>query len=149
MAVTTEQVPKTSQAVERPIAAFVLSLIAALCILAGSAAVVTTFPANGSPYYYGGMMGGYYGGMMGGFYGMMNGLGFAGGWFYGLGAIGIVSGIIILIGAVMIYNRPTQAATWGTLVLAFSVVSFFGMGGFFFGAIVGVAGGMFALTWKK
>lgn len=151
MAVTTEQVPKVAgQPVDRPVAAFVLSLIAALCILAGGAAVMTTtFPVNASPYYYGGMMGGYYGGMMGGYYGMMNVLGVGGGWFYGLGAIGTLSGIIVLVGAVMMYSRPIQTATWGALIVAFSVVSFFGMGGFFIGAISGLAGGILALTWKK
>lgn len=135
---------------ERPVASFVLSLIAGLLVLAGSGVVMTShFPVSGSPYYYGGMMGGYYGGMMGGYYGMMQGFGFGGAWSYGLGAIGILSGIIILAGAVMVYNRPAQASTWGTLVLVFSIVSLFGMGGFFFGAILGVVGGILALTWKK
>ncbi len=135
--------------VERPTAPFVLSLIAGLLILAGSGAVMmTSFPASGQ-YYYNGMMGGYYGGMMGGYYGMMHGVGFGGGWFYGLGAIGVISGIVILVASIMLYERPAQASTWGTLVLAFSIISFFGMGGFFLGAILGVVGGILALTWKK
>ena len=105
--------------------------------------------SSGLPYY-GGMMGGYYyGGMMGGYYGMMRGFGFGGGWFYGLAAIGIVSGIIILLGATMIYNQPARTHTWGALVLAFSILSLFGMGGYFFGAMLGVLGGVLALTWKK
>ncbi len=150
MAGSTTQAAVIEKTVERPTAAFVLSLIAGLCILAGSAAVMTTFPTGGSPYHYGGMMGGYYGGMMGSYYGMMNGLGFGGGgMFYGLGAIGLVSGIIILIGAAMIYSKPAQTPTWGTLILAFSIVSFIGMGGFFLGAILGVVGGALALSWKQ
>jgi hypothetical protein len=99
------------------------------------------FPVGGSPYSYGGMMGGYYG--------MMRGLGFGGEWSYGLGAVGIISGIVILVGAVIIYNKPAQAPTWGTLVLAVSVVSLFGMAGFFLGAILGAVGGILAITWKK
>lgn len=49
----------------------------------------------------------------------------------------------------MIYNQPSKTSTWGALILAFSIVSLFGMGGFFFGAILGVVGGILALTWKK
>lgn len=137
----------TSTAPEKPVASFILSLIAGILILGGSATVVSL--SQGEPYY-GGMMGGYYyGGMMGGYYGMMHGFGFGGGWFYGLAAIGIVSGIIILLGAIMVYNQPAKSSTWGALILAFSIVSLFGMGGFFFGAILGVVGGILALSWKK
>ena len=133
---------------ERPTAAFVLSLIAGLIVVFGGGTVMmTTFPSNG-PYSYGGMMGGYYGGMMGGYNGMMRGLGFGGGWFFLLGAIGVVSGTLILIGSIMLYSRPTQAAIWGAIVLAFSIISLFGMGGFFLGAILGVLGGILALVWK-
>lgn len=131
---------------EKPIASFVLSLIAGILILGGSALVMTL--STGVPYY-GGMMGGnYYGGMMNGYNGMMQGFGFGGGWFYGLAAVGIVSGIVILIGAIMIYNQPTKTSTWGALILAFSIVSLFGMGGLFFGAILGTVGGILALTWR-
>ena len=136
----------TSTAPEKPVASFILSLIAGILILGGSAVVVNL--SNGEPYY-GGMMGGYYyGGMMGGYYGMMHGFGFGGGWFYGLAAIGIASGIIVLVGAIMIYNQPAKASTWGAIILAFSIVGILGMGGFFFGAILGVVGGALAITWR-
>ncbi|HVC26973.1 MAG TPA: hypothetical protein VND40_02310 [Nitrososphaerales archaeon] len=131
---------------EGPVASFVLSLIAGLLVLAGGA-LVTSF-SSGLPQY-GGMMGGYYyGGLTGGYYGMMRGFGFGGGWFYGLAALGVVSGIVILVGAVMIYNQPTKASTWGAIVFAFSIASLFGMGGFFFGSILGVVGGVLAIVWK-
>ena len=132
---------------EEPIAAFVLSLISGLLILAGSG-LVMSFSGQLSSYYYGGMMGGHYG-MINGYYGMMRGFGFGGMWFYGLAAIGIISGIIILVGAIMLYNQPTKTSTWGALILAFSIVSFFGMSGFFIGAILGVLGGILAITWKR
>jgi hypothetical protein len=120
---------------------------AGVLILGGSATVLTL--SQGEPYY-GGMMGSYYyGGMMGGYYGMMRGFGLGGGWFYGLAAVGIISWIIILIGAIMVYNQPTKTTTWGALILAFSIVSLFGIGGFFLGAILGVVGGILALTWKQ
>jgi hypothetical protein len=80
---------------------------------------------------------------------MMHEFGFGGGWFYGLAAIGVACGIVVLIGAIMVYNQPVRASTWGALILAFSIVSLFGMGGLFFGAVLGVVGGILALTWKK
>ncbi len=129
---------------EKPVAAFVLSLIAGILILAGSA-MITTFYFG--VRYFGGMMGGYYG-MMNGYKGMVNMLGFGGGWSYVPMAIGVISGIIILVGAIMIYNQPSKTLTWGVLIVVFSVVSFFGMGGFFLGAILGVVGGILALTEK-
>jgi len=133
----------TNQSSAMPVAPFVLSLLAAVLILGGSG-MMTTF-SSGVPYY-GGMMGGYYG-MMGGYYGMMKGFGF-GGWFYALAAIGLISGAIILVGAIMVYTQPSKVSTWGTLILIFSILSFFGMGGFFLGGILGVVGGILAMTWK-
>ncbi len=125
---------------EVPTASFILSLIAGLLILAG-VGMMTTF-SFGTPYY--GMMGGYYG-MMGGYYGMMQGFGY-GGWFYLAAAVGLISGIVILIGAILIYTQPGRASTWGLFVLVFSILSFFGMGGFFLGAILGIVGGVLALS---
>ena len=127
-----------------PTAPFVLSLIAGLLMLAGVGMMLTL--THGTQYY--GMMGGYYG-MMNGYYGMMQGFGYGGWWFYGAAVVGLVAGIIVLIGAVMIYAHPSSAPTWGLLVLVFSIVSFFGMGGFFVGAILGIVGGALAMTWKS
>jgi hypothetical protein len=131
---------------EKPIAAFILSLIAGLLILGGSGMMMSFAGAPFAPYY-GGMMGGYYG-MMNGYYGMMRGFG-SGGWFYGFAVIGVISGIIILVGAIMVYNQPSKAPTCGALILAFSIAGFFAMGGFFLGAILGMLGGILALTWKS
>lgn len=126
-----------------PVAPFVLSLIAGLLILAGSGLMM----GFSGPGYYGGMMGGY-SGMMNGYYGMMQGYGF-GGWFYGMAGIGLVAGIIILIGAIMVYTQPSKASTWGALIVIFSILSLFGMGGFFLGGILGVVGGILAMTLNK
>lgn len=126
---------------ERPVAPFVLSLIGGLLILGGGG-VMSGFSGAG---YYGGMMRGYYG-MMNGYYGMMGGYG--SGWFFALAAIGAVSGIIVTLGAVMVYNQVGRASTWGTLILVFSLLSFLGMGGFFLGAALGAVGGIMAITWK-
>lgn len=96
--------------------------------------------------YYGGMMGGY-AWMMNGYCGMMGGYGAP--LFYAFSLVGIASGILVLLGAIMLYNEPNRAYTWGALVLVFSVLSFFAMGGFMLGALLGVGGGALALAWKR
>jgi hypothetical protein len=130
-----------NQTIEKPTTSFILSLISGVLILGGA----TMIGYLGSPSHYSGMMGGYYRGMMGGYYGMMN----YGGWFYGFTALGIVSGLLVLVGAVMTYTQPRQVTTWGIIVLVFSIASLSGGGGFFVGAILGVVGGILALTWKQ
>lgn len=97
----------------------------------------------------GGMMGGFsgYGGMMGRGFGMMGGLGYG---FGVLGIVGAVFGIIVIISALMLNSKPEQHSTWGTLIVIFSVLSIFGsaMGGFGVGLVLGLIGGILAITWK-
>lgn len=65
------------------------------------------------------------------------------------GTFGVLWGIIIIISAIMIYNRPQQHALWGTLVLVFSLISIFGsLGGFFIGLILGLVGGVLGIIWS-
>jgi hypothetical protein len=124
-----EQIQRT----EQPTAAFVLSLLAGLWMLAA-----------------GGMMGGFgWGGMMGG-QGM-------GGWMWGRGVrssglwwpwFGIFAGIIVLVGAVMLYVKPEQRRSWGVLILVASALNIFlGMMGLLAGTL-GVVGGVLALATK-
>jgi len=65
-----------------------------------------------------------------------------------VGLFGLISGIIVLASAVMLRVYPDQRKTWGVLMLVFSVLSFFGLGGFVVGAILGIAGGIMTLIWK-
>ena len=123
------------QRTEQPTAAFVLSLLAGLWMLAT-----------------GGMMGGFgWGGMMGGWPGM-------GGWIWGRGGIGgfgvwwpwfrIFAGIVVLVGAVMLYVKPEQRRSWGVVIVVTSALNFFlGMMGFLAGTL-GVIGGVLALSTK-
>jgi hypothetical protein len=74
--------------------------------------------------------------------------GFVGGIMQGIGLFGLVSGIIVLVSGAMLRANPGQRTLWGTLILVFSVLSFFGSGGFVIGAILGIVGGIMALTWK-
>ena len=121
--------------------AFILSLIGGTVIVAGSA-IAAFLSAFGSPYgtYYGmgpGMMGGY------GF-----GYGYGSGWMIGFSVAALVCGILVVIGAIMLNARPAEHIAWGIIVLIFSVASFIGMGGYFIGAILGVAGGAVALSYR-
>lgn len=133
--------------VEKPTIAFVLSLIGGIFILLGGGAM-TMFGSWTGNYGYG-MMGGYggWGGMMGRGFGMMGGLGYG---FAFLGILGLIFGIIVIISALMLNSKPEQHSTWGTLIVIFSVLSIFGsaMGGFGIGLILGLIGGVLALTWK-
>jgi hypothetical protein len=123
---------------ETPIAAFILSLIGGVLILIGGIASSMWFMHGG--YGVGGMMGGY-GGMMGGF-------GFPFDLMGNLWPIGFVAGALVIIGALMLNARPAEHTAWGTIILVFSIISFIGMGGFFIGAILGIAGGAVALSWR-
>jgi hypothetical protein len=131
--------------IEKPTAPFVLSLIAGVLIIAGGGTGMM-WSSSGMPMY-GGMMGGMMGGMIGNWQGMMGGMGF-GGFLSVVTILGVISGVIILIGSVMLYSQPSQTQTWGIIVLVFSLISLFGMGGFFIGAILGFVGGILALTWN-
>jgi len=127
---------------ERPTAAFLLSLVGGIFILLGGG-VMSMF----GPFGLGGMMGGYRG-MIGyrySGYGMMGGLGF--GMF---GILGLIFGVIVIISAFMLNSKPHEHSTWGTLIVIFSVLSIFGsaMGGFGIGLILGLIGGILAITWR-
>jgi len=89
-----------------------------------------------------------FGGMMGDYGHMMDGLGFPYGIVSGLMLVSLVSGVLVIVGAVMINIHPSQSSTWGIVVLVFSIISFVGMGGFVIGAVLGVVGGILALTWR-
>jgi hypothetical protein len=57
---------------------------------------------------------------------------------------------IIIISALMLNRNPREHATWGTLIVIFSVISIFGgaMGGFGIGLVLALIGGVLAITWK-
>jgi hypothetical protein len=65
-----------------------------------------------------------------------------------MGLLGLVSGAIVLVSAVMLLTNPSRRRTWGVLILVFSIMSFLGLGGFIVGAILGILGGILILRWK-
>jgi hypothetical protein len=62
--------------------------------------------------------------------------------------LGLISGLVVLIGAILLYAYPKQSVGWGIVILIFSVISLWGMGGFFIGAVLGVIGGALAVGSK-
>jgi len=62
--------------------------------------------------------------------------------------VSIVFGAIVIGGAILMFKKPLQTHQWGVIVLVASVLSFTGMGGFMIGAILGIIGGVIALTKK-
>jgi hypothetical protein len=63
------------------------------------------------------------------------------------GIIAVVFGIIVLLGAYLMY-RPGKEMAGGILVLVFSAVSVIAGGGFLAGFVLGVIGGVFGLVKK-
>ena len=130
---------------ERPTAAFVLSLVAGVFIMLGGGMMSMI-----GSFGFAGMMGGY-GGMMGGMMGYP-GYGMMGGFGWGMfGLLGLIFGIIVVISAIMLNSRPEEHTMWGTIIVIFSVLSIFGsaMGGFGIGLVLGLIGGVLAITWKR
>ncbi len=65
------------------------------------------------------------------------------------GLFGVLCGILMMVGAVMLYARPSQHVAWGTVVLVFSFLSWFGaLGGLLIGFILGLAGGILGIVWR-
>lgn len=122
------------QTTEKLTAAFVLSLLAGLWMLSA-----------------GSMMSGFgWDGMIGHWQGMH-------GWMWGRGMhtfgmswpwLGVAAGIVVLVGAVMLYVKPEQRQSWGLAILVASALNVFvGIGGVLAGAL-GVIGGVLALSAK-
>jgi len=117
---------------ERPVAAFVLSLLAGGWMLFAGGMI---FGSGWGPGPMGGMMG-------------------AGGWMWGHGLgmgwpwLGILAGIIVLVGAAMLYAQPKQAPRWGIVILIASALNLFlGVGGLL-ASLLGLIGGALALGQK-
>ncbi len=65
-----------------------------------------------------------------------------------LAAFGLACGTIVTISAILLRLKPSHRQTWGILVLVFSILSFFGFGGFIVGAVLGIVGAIMTLRWR-
>jgi hypothetical protein len=60
--------------------------------------------------------------------------------------LGLIAGIVVLVGATMLYARPKQAQGWGIVILVASALNLFlGMGGIL-ASLLGIIGGALALA---
>ncbi len=118
---------------EIPTVAFILSLVGGLLILLSG----IVFLMIGAAF-----MGSMMGALVPGFTGLVSSV------IAGLGVWGLICGVIILLGAYMIYTRPDTHGMWGIIILVFSLLSFIEGGGYIIGAILGIVGGILAITWK-
>lgn len=125
--------------------AFILSLIGGVVMLIVGAIFFLWFMSGG--IVIGGMMGGF-SGMMGGYHAMMGSLGVPLSFLSGFSLVGLVSGILVVAGAIMLNIRPAEHIEWGVVIVVFSIISFLGTGGFLIGAVLGTIGGTLAVSWR-
>ncbi|MEM0482089.1 MAG: DUF6114 domain-containing protein [Nitrososphaerota archaeon] len=118
----------------KPVAAFILSIAAGVLMLIGGAIALT--------WAYYPSWNGWRGMMMPMMMWWMP-------WMWWIPAIiGIASGAVIIIGALAIFSDPKLSQVWGAIILVFSLVGLVGFGGFIVGSLLGIVGGILALTWK-
>ncbi len=122
---------------------FILSLIGGIVILLTGIIGLAWF-GSGGPSWSG--FGGWMSGMMSGYHGFMGGGQY--GYFGFLSVLGLISGVIIVICSVLLWAHPQDHIIWGAVILVFSVVSVVDMGGYFVGAILGLAGGALAISYR-
>jgi hypothetical protein len=139
-----ESVPKRSSSNLATPSSSILSIIAGSLIIIGG--FLIPLAMLGMSGHYGMMSRFGTGGMMGGGYGMMMPFQPFMWWTAIIPVISIVTGAILIIGGYLIYRRPESAGKWRIAILAASIVSLFSMGGFLIGAILGIIGGILALT---
>ena len=72
----------------------------------------------------------------------------AAGFVGAIAVFGLICGFIVTMSAVLLRLKPNQRQTWGILVLVFSILGFFGAGGFLAGSVLGIVGGIMTLRWK-
>ena len=70
------------------------------------------------------------------------------GFFTAVSVVSLVCGVIVVMAALVLWLHPQEHVIWGIVIIVFSAVSFLGMGGYFVGAIFGIMGGSFAVTYK-
>jgi len=114
---------------DKPTAAMVLSLIGGLFVIFGGAALA------------------FAGSIIGSF--NVTGAASASNTVLALGIVGVIMGIIMVVGGFMMYAKPTSAKMWGVIVLILAIISWVtAIGGFFIGFLLGLIGGILALTFK-
>ncbi|MCP8311305.1 MAG: DUF6114 domain-containing protein [Candidatus Methylarchaceae archaeon HK01M] len=131
---------------EKPMLPFALSLTAGILILIGG--TTGWIWMSGGLEHWGHMPFGMMDDWEHSWEDTMHGIGFTDASFMVFSIIGLSSGILILLGSSMLYARPKEHVAWGIVIVIFSALSLFGMGGFILGAALGLAGGILAIIWR-
>ncbi|MCW4002232.1 MAG: DUF6114 domain-containing protein [Candidatus Bathyarchaeota archaeon] len=125
--------------------AFLLSLIGGVLIFVAGLVSSVWFLFGGTVW---GGFSDMWSGFMGGYHGMMGSFGFPLGFMAGFSLVGLVSGVMVIVSALMLNFRSHERFAWSVLIMVFSAVSFLNMGGFFIGGLLGLAGGAMAFGSK-
>ena len=119
--------------------AFVISLIGSIIIILSGLIIL----AGGRELFLYGALGSYY------YPWLLGGFPWTTGFTaFEIGTTGIVCGALILLGALMLKIKPASHVTWGVAILVGSAISPLEGGGFIIGAILGIIGGILAISWK-
>jgi hypothetical protein len=85
--------------------------------------------------------------MGGGGWGMMPGGYFT--WVVGtMAAVSLAAGVLTIAGGYAVHVRPASSSIWGIGILIASIVGLVTMSGFYIGPVLGIIGGILALTKK-
>ncbi len=119
------RVEKTFKApVERPSSAVVLSFVGGLLVL-GSGLVMIRLGSFLNPIR------------------AINGA-------WSVGFLALLCGVLMTLGAIMLFFMPQKNVIWGLMVLGSSFASLFcALGGLYIGFFLGFAGGILGMTWKE
>jgi len=126
--------------------AFIVSLVGGLIVFIASLINFVWFLSGAANF---GGFGNFMRGAMGGYHSFMGSYGTSNSFLAGISVIGLVCGVIVLIGAIMLKVDSHQSTIWAIVIIAFSLVSFVGMGGYFIGAILSIVGGAFVLATRQ
>jgi hypothetical protein len=103
---------------EKPTAAFVLSLIGGIIMLISGILLTVGFSI------------------------------FLGGAATIIGAVGLLFGLVVLIGSIMLYQKPQSHTMWGVIILVLAIIDLPGAWGFGIGSLLAFIGAILALVFK-
>lgn len=61
---------------------------------------------------------------------------------------GIITGPIVLAAAILLYTHSHRQMLWGMIIVAGAIIGLLSGGGFFVGSVLGIVGGIIAITVK-
>lgn len=125
---------------QKPVAAFVLSLLSGIFIILGTIICSFWWDPNMPMSWMEGMMPGWEESMH-----RWN----IGGWAFAVTLLGVVFGAVIIVSAITLYMDPKRHQLWGTWIVSLSAISILTcMGGMGIGLVLGIIGGILAILWK-